>query len=109
MGLSLELKRGFLRCISPNFRKTFRNAFIGRNRRAPASLSTAAGQRLAEDPPVLAKIIAGGSVIIASVALVTGHIVLDDSQQREQDAHRDGKRFIGRSDEVLTAFDGDDG
>jgi hypothetical protein len=30
--------------------------------------------------------------------------VHDDSQQRQQDTHRDGKRFIVRSDEKSTAF-----
>src|SRR5262249_62236124 len=44
MGLSLELKREFLRCISPNSLKTFRSGFIGGNRKRPASITTAAGQ-----------------------------------------------------------------
>src|SRR5438552_13628265 len=49
MGLSLKLKREFLRCISPNSLKRFRNGFIGRGRRRPASLSTAAGVKVGSE------------------------------------------------------------
>ena len=43
---------------------------------------------------------------LAGTAIIA--IVLFAIQQLEQDAHRDGKRFIGRSDECLAAFDVDD-
>ena len=102
MGLCLELKRESLRCISRNFLKTSRNGFIGRNRRRPASLSTAAGQqrpkiRLSWQKLSLPELLSSPLWDLLAVIFV-----LDDSRQREQDAHRDGKRFIVRADEKLT-------
>src|SRR5215510_5052210 len=104
MGLSLKPKREFLRCISPNSLKTFRNGSIGRNRRGPASLSTAAGQRLPKIRLFWQKSSLSGLLSSPASRLLSVTSVLDDSQQREQDAHRAGKRFIVRSDEKLTAF-----
>src|SRR6476469_6401150 len=99
MGLSLKLKREFLRCISPNCLKRFRNGFIGQNRRRPASLSIAAGQRQPKirlfwqdsSPPRLLSAPPWDLLSIMSV--------LDDSQQYEQAVYRGGKRLIVRARE----------
>src|SRR4029077_15163518 len=104
MGLSLKLKREFLRCISPNSLKRFRNGFIGRNRRRPASLSTAAGQQRPKirlfwqesSLPGLLSPLAWGLLPIISV--------LDDSRQHQQHAHRDEERFLVSAHENLTEF-----
>src|SRR4029453_14143250 len=102
MGLSLKLKREFLRCISPNCLKTFRNGFIGRNRTCPATLSTAAGQGQAKIRLLWQKSSLSGLLSSPSGGLLSAISVLDDSRQREQDTHRDGKRFIVRAHEKLT-------
>src|SRR6266550_4525820 len=99
MGLSLKLKREFLRCISPNSLKRFRNGFIGQNRRRPASLSTAAGQRQPKIRLFWQKSSRPGVLLSPALGLLSGISVLDDSQQCEEDVHRDGKRFIVRAHE----------
>src|SRR4029453_13717635 len=96
MGLCLKLKRESLRCISPNSLKRFRNGFIGRNRRNPASLSTAAGQRRPKIRLFWQKSSLSGLLLSPASRLLSVISVLDDSRHREQDAHRDGKRFIVR-------------
>src|SRR5437762_14377075 len=103
MGLSLKLKREFLRCISPNSLKRFRNGFIGQNRRLPASLSTAGGQRWPKIRLFWQKSSLPGVLLSPASRLLSVISVLDDSQQREQHAHRDGKRFIVRKDDVTRA------
>src|SRR5215208_1941377 len=104
MGLSLELKREFLRCISPSFLKRFRNGFIGRNRRRRASLSTAAGQRRLKIRLFWQNSSLPGLVSSPPSRLLSVISVLDDSQQREYHAHRDGERFLVRAHEKLTEF-----
>src|SRR5213592_4489259 len=104
MGLSLKLKREFLRCISPNSLMTFRNGFIGRNLRRPASLSMAAGQRRPKIRLFWQKSSLPGLLSSPASRLLSVISVLDDSRQREQDAHRDGKLFIVRAHEKLTEF-----
>ena len=104
MGLCLELKRESLRCISPSSLKRFRNGFIGRNRTGPASLSTAAGQRRPKIRLFWQKSSLPGLLSSPASRLLSVISVLDDSRQREQDAHRDGKRFIVRAHEKLTEF-----
>src|SRR6478735_9328422 len=99
MGLSLKLKLESLRCISPNSLKRFRNGFIGRDRRRPASLSTAAWQRrpkirLFWQESSLPRLLSSPASPLLSIMSV-----LDDSQQYEQAVHRDGKRFIVRAHE----------
>src|SRR6266576_5523951 len=97
MGLSLKLKREFLRCISPNSLKTFRNGFIGQNRRRPASLSTAAWQRQPKIRLLWQKSSLPGVLSSPASRLLSVISVLDDSRQCEQHVHRDGKRFIVRA------------
>src|SRR5436189_4474342 len=104
MGLCLELKRESLRCISPSSLKRFRNGFIGRNRRRPVSLSTAGGQRRPKIRLFWQKSSLPGLLLSPASRLLSVISVLDDSQQREQHAHRDGKRFIVRAHEKLTEF-----
>src|SRR5262245_23690938 len=104
MGLCLELKRESLRCISPNSLKRFRNGFIGRNRTGLASLSTAAGQRRPKIRLFWQKSSLPGLLSSPAWGLLSVISVLDDSRQREQDAHPDGKRFIVRAHEKLTEF-----
>src|SRR5262245_64388437 len=99
MGLCLELKRESPKCISPNSRKRSRNGFTGRNRRRPASLSTAAGQRRAKIRLFWQKSSRPGLLLSPAWGLLSVISVLDDNQQREQDAHRDEKRFIVRAHE----------
>src|SRR6266481_6346801 len=99
MGLSLKLKREFLRYISPNSLKTFRNGFIGRNRRGPVSLSTVGGQRRPKIRLFWQKSSLPGVLLSPASRLLSVISVLDDNQQCEQDAHRDGKRFIVRAHE----------
>ena len=104
MGLCLKLKRESLRCILPNFLKRFRKGFIGQNRRRPASLSIAAGQRRPKirlswresSLPGLLSPLAWGLLPIISV--------LDDSRQREQHAPRDEERFLVSAPKNLTEF-----
>src|SRR6266576_5040675 len=100
MGLCLELKRESRRCISLNSLERFRNGFIGRNRRRPASLSTAAGQRRLKIRLLWQKSSLPGVLLSPASRLLSGISVLDDSQQCEEDVHRDGKRFIVRAHEV---------
>src|SRR5262245_24975641 len=104
MGLSLELKREFLRCISLNFLETFRNGFIGRNRRNPASRSTPAWQRRSKIRPSWQNSSLPGLLSSPPWRLLLIISVLDDSQQYAHDRHRDGKRLIVRVCEKLTAF-----
>src|SRR5438034_9001328 len=104
MGLSLKLKRESLRCISPNSLKGFRNGFIGQNRRRPVSLSTAAGQRRPKIRLFWQKSSRPGLLSSPAWGLLSVIPVLDDTRQREQDAHRDGKRFTMRAHEKLTEF-----
>ena len=106
MGLSLKPKREFLRCISPNSLKRFRNGFIGRNRRRPASLSTAAGQRRLKIRLFWQKSSLPGLLSSPAWGLLWVISVLDDSRQRQQGAHRDVERFIVRAHEKLTEFFG---
>src|SRR5437867_6610921 len=101
MGLCLELKRESPRCISPSSLKRFRNGFIGRNLRRPASLSMAAGQRRPKIRLFWQKSSLPGLLSSPASRLLSVISVLDDSQQRE---YRDKKRFIVRTDEILTAF-----
>src|SRR5438093_3304897 len=104
MGLWLELKREFLRCISPNSLKTFRNGFIGQNRTCPASLSMAAGQQRPKIRRFWQKSSLPGVLLSPASRLLSVISVLDDSRQRQQHTHRDGKRFIVRAHEKLTEF-----
>src|SRR5436309_14413871 len=104
MGLCLELKRESLRCISPSSLKRFRNGFIGRTRTGPASLSMAAGQQLPKIRLFWQKSSLPGLLSSPAWHLLSVISVLDDSRQREQDAHRDGKQFIVRAHEKLTEF-----
>src|SRR5439155_19102753 len=106
MGLCLELKRESLRCISPSSLKRFRNGFIGRTRTGPARLSMAAGQQLPKIRLFWQKSSLPGLLSSPAWHLLSVISVLDDSRQREQDAHRDGKRFIVRAHEKLTEFFG---
>src|SRR5207247_7175985 len=99
MGLSLKLKREFLRSISPNSLKTFRNGFIGQNRTCPVSLSTVGGQRQPKIRLFWQKSSLPGVLLSPASRLLSVISVLDDSQKCEQDAHRDGKRFIVRAHE----------
>src|SRR6266513_5714155 len=99
MGLCLELKREFLRCISPSSLKTFRNGFSGQNRTCPASLSTAAGQQRPKIRLFWQKSSLPGLLSSPASRLLSVISVLDDSQQRKQHAHRDGKRCIVRAHE----------
>src|SRR6266487_4235588 len=92
MGLCLELKRESRRCISPNSLKRFRNGFIGRNRRCAASLSTAGGQQRPKIRLFWQKSSLPGVLLSPVPRLLSVISVLHDSQQREQHAHRDGKR-----------------
>src|SRR6266699_1810739 len=101
MGLSLKLKWESLRSISPSSLKTFRNGVIGRNRRRPASLSTAAGQRRPKIRLSWQKSSLPGVLLSPAARLLSVISVLDDSQQCEQHAHRDGKRFIVRAHEFM--------
>src|SRR6266513_3481306 len=103
MGLWLELKRESLRCISPSSLKRFRNGFIGRNRRCPASLSTAGGQRQPKIRLFWQKSSLPGLLSSPASRLLSVISVLDDSRQCEQHVHRDGKRFIVRKDDVTRA------
>src|SRR6516164_7963795 len=104
MGLCLELKRESPRCISPNSLKRCRNGFIGRNRNRPVSLSTAARQRRPKIRLFWQKSTLSGLVSSPAWDLLSITSVLDDSRQRDQDAHRDRKRFIVRVNEKLTEF-----
>src|SRR6266513_6348936 len=99
MGLCLELKRESLRCISPNSLRRFRNGFIGQNQNRPASLSTAAGQLQPKIRLLWQKSSLPGVLLSPASRLLSVISVLDDSQQRKQHAHRDGKRFIVRAHE----------
>src|SRR5206468_7657677 len=100
MGLCLELKRESLRCISPNSLKRFRNGFIGRNRKGPASLSTAAGQRRPKIQPFWQKSSRPGLLSSPPSRSLSIISVRDDNQQREQDPHRRRKRFSVPADEM---------
>ena len=104
MGLSLKPNREFLRCISPNSLKTFRNGFIGRNRRRPASLSTAAWQRRLKIRLFWQESSLPGLLSSPAWGLLWVISVLDDSRQRQQAAHRDEERFIVGAHEKLTEF-----
>src|SRR6266536_6253589 len=104
MGLYLKLKRESLRCISRNSLRRFRNGFIGQNRSRHASLSTAGGQRRPKIRLLWQKSSLPGLLSSPASRLLSVISVLDDSQQREQHAHRDGKRFIVRAHEKLTEF-----
>src|SRR5438034_6921372 len=104
MGLCLELKWESLRCISPSSLKRFRNGFIGQNRTGPASLSTAAGQQRPKIRLFWQKSSRPRLLSSPASRLLSVISVLDDSRQREQHAHRDGKRFIVRVHEKLTEF-----
>src|SRR5436190_22492941 len=101
MGLSLKLKREFLRSISPNSLKTFRNGFIGRNGRRPASLSTAAAQRQPEIWLFWQKSSLPGLLSSPAWGLLSVISVLDDSRQRESDEHPDGTLFTLRAQVTL--------
>ena len=101
MGFSLKLKREFLRCISSNSLKTFRNGFIGRNRRRPASPSIAGGQPRPKIRLLWQKSSLSGLLSWPASGLLSVIFVLDDNHQRK---YRDEKRFIVRADEKLTAF-----
>src|SRR5690348_7544417 len=96
MGLSLELKQEFLRCISPNSLKKFRNGFIGRNRRRPASLSTAAGPRRPKIRLFWQKSSLPGLLSSPASRSLSVLSVLDENHQRK---YRDGKRFVVRANE----------
>src|SRR5262249_48485216 len=98
MGLSLELKREFLRCISPNSLKTFRSGFIGGNRKRPASITTAAGQLRPKIRLFWQKSSQSGLLSSPAWGLLSIISFLDDSQQREQNGHRDGQWFIVRAE-----------
>src|SRR5882724_1897677 len=99
MGLSLKLKREFLRCISRNSLRRFRNGFIGQNRSRHASLSTAAWQPQQKIRLFWQKSSLPGVLLSRASRLLSVISVLDDSQQRNQDAHRDEERVIVRLDE----------
>src|SRR6266853_6758939 len=99
MGLSLKLKREPLRCISRNSLRRFTNGFIGQNRSRHASLSTAAWQRQPKIRLFWQKSSLPGVLLSPASRLLSVISVLDDNQQCEQDAHRDGKRFIVRAHE----------
>jgi hypothetical protein len=60
--------------------------------------------RAAEDPAVMAKSSLPRLLSSQARSLLSVISVLDDSRQRQQDAHRDGKRFIVRALEKLTEF-----
>jgi hypothetical protein len=94
MGLSLKLKREFLRSISPNSLKRFRNGFIGQNQNRLASLSTAGGQLQPKIRLLWQKSSLSGLLSSPASRLLSVISVLDESQQSEQHAHRDGKRLI---------------
>src|SRR6267154_1953336 len=96
MGLSLKLKREFLRCISSNSLKTFRNGFIGQNQNRPASLSTAAGRRRPKIRLLWQKLSLSGLLSSPASRLLWVISVLDESQHCERAVHPDGKRFIVR-------------
>src|SRR4051812_13679580 len=104
MGLCLKLKRESLRCISLNFLKRFRNDFIGRNRRGPASLSMAAGQRRPKIRRFSQESSLPGLLSPLAWGLLPIIFVLDDSRQCEQHAHRDEERFLVSGHENLTEF-----
>jgi hypothetical protein len=104
MGSSLKLKREFLRCISLNSLKTFRKGFIGRNPSRPASLTTASGQLRPKIRLFWQKLSLLGLLSSPPWRLLSVISVLDDGRQREQGAHRHGKRCIVRADEKLTAL-----
>src|SRR5436190_12493750 len=104
MGLSLKLKRESLRCISRNSLRRFSNGFIGQNRRCPASLSTAAGQRQPKIRLLWQKSSLPELLSSPASRLLSVISVLDDSRQRNQDAHRDEERVIVRAHEKLTAL-----
>src|SRR6266704_3394523 len=70
----------------------------------PASLSTAGGQRRPKIRLFWQKSSLPGVLLSPVSRLLSVISVLDDSQQREQHAHRDGKRFIVRAHEKLTEF-----
>jgi len=87
----------------PNSLKTFRNAFIERNRKPPASLTTAPGQlrpkiRLFWQKSSLSQLFSSPALRLLTLMCVPG------DNQRQKDAHRDGKQFIVCADEKLTAF-----
>src|SRR5437764_6774256 len=99
MGLCLELQQESRRCISLNSLKRFRNAFIGRHRSRPASLSTAAGQQRPKIRLFWQK--SSPRALLSSPAsrLLSVISARDGSRQRQKDAHRHGKRFMGRRHE----------
>jgi hypothetical protein len=102
-GIELKTKTGISKVYFAELPQEVQ-AFIGRNRRRPASLSTAAGQRRPKIRLFWQKSSLPGLLSSPASRLLWVISVLDDSRQREQDAHRDGKRFIVRAHEKLTEF-----
>jgi hypothetical protein len=104
MGLCLELKRGISKVYFTELPQEVQERFHWAKPDGPREPFYGRWAAAAEDPAVLAKSSLPGLLSSPASRLLSVISVLDDSRQRRQDAHRDGKRFIVRAHEKLTEF-----
>ena len=99
-GIELKTKTGISKVYFTELPQDVQERFHWAKPEAPREPFYSRWAAAAEDPAVLAKIIAAGASIAASVGLVINYIRSRRQPTGQQDAHRDGKGFIVPADEL---------
>ena len=102
-GIELKTKTGISKVYFTELPQDVQKRF---HWRGPVSLSIAAGQRRPKIRLFWQKSSLPGLLSSPASRLLSVISVLDESQQCEQAAHRDGKRFIVRAHEFTVNFEG---
>src|SRR5213592_3948354 len=101
-GIELKTKTGISKVYFTELPQDVQERFHWAKPEAPREPFYGRWAAAAEDPAVLAKSSLPGVLLSPASRLLSVISVLDDSQQCEQHARRDGKRFIVRAHEKLT-------